>query len=196
MIKLIFLGTMLFASILFSQLVPYYIPRISFEGLNAQLIPSCVTAFIGIVNLIYLFYNTTRNRRQELADKEKDKLSFWYREIILKNNLPLINEFFNELKDYLEIEQISQEELEKSFHKKVTYKIESFQTTVVDILSVVNDDLSKSVRKMIEELEDFIHLKYFDEEYKKTDITNHLFQVRNKMLIKLHEFDKSGYESA
>lgn len=121
---------------------------------NIKVITSIITSITATLNilLVIIFYNF--GRKNNKAEHQLKKQSYWFRDVILDPNLSKIEEFFTEINSLgKELRGKDDQYYAEAF---VNFKdlATGFCTTVVDLVKVMDESLGSNIEKIIEEFED------------------------------------------
>ncbi|WP_319201893.1 hypothetical protein [uncultured Ilyobacter sp.] len=123
---------------------------------------SSVAILISIINIIIIIWQFNKNQKKEkqLQEKEErifnlEKKSFWFREIILKENLNKITNYFNVSLDVFETVLSSPQDEAIYYSQRELYRLEKKEMQhLKEILKIIDTTLSRNVSLIIKEHED------------------------------------------
>lgn len=169
-------------------------------NLTASEFTGFASIILGIINIGVVLYIFNSNRKKLNQDREHDekrnKNSFWYREVVLQPNIDFINQFFNDLKDIMQKLSDSNDD---DYYLEQFIKFKELSSKLndqfIELLKVIDEDLSGNIYLYVEELEDeFVEISMqFLEEQNKSDYlkssTSILMEKRNLIFSELYSFE-------
>jgi hypothetical protein len=196
---LLFVIILLFATGWIEQLFPYLKPYIT----NLKDFSGAITAIVGMLNIYFLISFRSIDSEKKRKESELQKISFWYREIVLERNfdkLDLVDEFIKHLKTIVknnrtDIELINLinklQDTKRTIINSLNNSIRILNKNFASKLDLILDNFEDSQTELSEDL---FTCSESDFEEKIDEIIIGCLSLKNDLIEKLYIFEVQGYK--